>query len=511
MTKRLLAGTALAIVVLLATALLVWRQSREDAVVQESAGVVQDDSGRRVLYWYDPMVPAQRFKRPGKSPFMDMQLIPKYADERGDVSVRISPSVQQNLGVRLAQAQYARIGAPLTVVGRVEADERRRYVLPSRVSGFAERLLVRAVGYPVSAGEKVAEIYSPELFAAQQEFLALRRATDLKRAQSLVDAARQRLVLFGMAEHEIEAIARSGEPQRRFGVYSPTNGYVTALEIREGAQIEAGAALMSLTDLSSLWLIVEVPEREASRIRKGGHVLVRLESEPDATFSGVIDFVYPALNAQTRTTRVRVNLSNDSGRLRPGMFAHVTLGGAEREALGVPSEAVIYTGSRTLVILKDEHGFRPVDVQTGLEGEGRTEIVAGLSAGEQVVASGQFLIESEASLSGVLARLSAGRSEDGAEQSSHADASAPPAAEIAAASVAAAGKVVSVDHAGGRATLAHEPIPELGWPAMTMSFRFAQPHAVHALSAGDVIRFTLRTDPENGEYVIESATKEASP
>src|SRR5690606_35598503 len=131
MTKRLLAGTALAIVVLLATALLVWRQSREDAVVQESAGVVQDDSGRRVLYWYDPMVPAQRFKRPGKSPFMDMQLIPKYADERGDVSVRISPSVQQNLGVRLAQAQYARIGAPLTVVGRVEADERRRYVLPS--------------------------------------------------------------------------------------------------------------------------------------------------------------------------------------------------------------------------------------------------------------------------------------------------------------------------------------------------------------------------------------------
>lgn len=392
-----------AVVVLLAAGIWSWRDTHvesQDATVNVIDGVVQDASGRRVLYWYDPMVPQQHFEKPGKSPFMDMQLVPKYADEEDGSALRISPAVQQNLGIRLAKAERTRIADKLAAVGRIEADERRRYVVPSRVGGFVERLYVRAQGDAVSEGQKLAEVYSPELYSAQLEYLALLNASELHDSDSIANAARQRLVLLGMAESEIESIARSREARRRFGIYSPSSGYAAELNVREGAQIEAGATLMSIADLTSVWLITEVPERDAARLAKGGEALARLEGAPEKAFSGIVDFIYPMLNAETRTIRVRVVLPNEDGALRPGMFAHVSLDSPQRDMLSVPSEAVIYTGSRTVVIVKSPHGFRPVEVQTGMEGNGRTEIISGLSAGEEVVASGQFLIDSEASLSG---------------------------------------------------------------------------------------------------------------
>lgn len=392
-----------AVVVLLAAGIWSWRDTHvesQDATVNVIDGVVQDASGRRVLYWYDPMVPQQHFEKPGKSPFMDMQLVPKYADEEDGSALRISPAVQQNLGIRLAKAERTRIADKLAAVGRIEADERRRYVVPSRVGGFVERLYVRAQGDAVSEGQKLAEVYSPELYSAQLEYLALLNASELHDSDSITNAARQRLVLLGMAESEIESIARSREARRRFGIYSPSSGYAAELNVREGAQIEAGATLMSIADFTSVWLITEVPERDAARLAKGGEALARLEGAPEKAFSGIVDFIYPMLNAETRTIRVRVVLPNEDGALRPGMFAHVSLDSPQRDMLSVPSEAVIYTGSRTVVIVKSPHGFRPVEVQTGMEGNGRTEIISGLSAGEEVVASGQFLIDSEASLSG---------------------------------------------------------------------------------------------------------------
>lgn len=395
-----------AVVVLLAVGLWSWRDAHiapEDETDRVIDGVVQDASGRRVLYWYDPMAPQQHFEKPGKSPFMDMQLVPKYADDVGGSALRISPAVQQNLGIRLAKVERTRIADEIVAVGRIEADERRRYAVPSRVGGFVERLYVRAQGDPVSKGEKLAEVYSPELYSAQLEYLALMSASELHDADSLANASRQRLVLLGMVESEIESIARSREARRRFGIYSPSSGYVAELNVREGAQIEAGATLMSIADLTSVWLIAEVPERDAARLAKGGEALARLEGAPEKTFSGIVDFIYPVLNAETRTIRVRVALPNKDGALRPGMFARVSLDSPQREALSVPSEAVIYTGSRTVVIVKSPHGFRPIEVQTGIEGNGRTEITSGLSAGEEVVASGQFLIDSEASLSGAFA------------------------------------------------------------------------------------------------------------
>ncbi|HEY0941963.1 MAG TPA: efflux RND transporter periplasmic adaptor subunit [Steroidobacter sp.] len=410
-----------AVVILMATGLWLFRDHGDATPGTSSkvvAGVVQDDSGRRVLYWYDPMAPQQRFDKPGKSPFMDMQLVPKYADEADDTGVRVSPSVQQSLGIRTAPVERAPFGESLAAVARLEVNERHLYALPSRVSGYVERLHVRAVGDPVAAGQKVAEIYSPELLSAQQEFLALRRAGDLTAGTDLVGAVRERLRLLGMAVREIDALERSGQATSRFGVYAPVNGYVVELATREGGTIESGATLLSIADLSSLWLIAELPERDSSRARPGDVVEAQLEGVGGEVVSGHVDFIYPSLNEETRTARARIVVPNPRNVLRPGMFARVRISSADREALSVPSEAVISTGTRSIVIVRDDYGFRPAEVRTGAELGERTEILSGLREGEQVVASGQFLLDSEASLNSALARLS--QQEAGHEHAAHA-------------------------------------------------------------------------------------------
>ncbi len=379
-----------------------WYVSRSNTATGDMS---KEKSGRSVLYWHDPMVPGQKFDKPGKSPFMDMQLVPKYADEMADDGVKIQAQVAQNLGIRLAQVASASFGEALTAVGRIEADEHRLYAVQTRLPGFVERLYVRAVGDAVGQNQKLADVYAPELLAAQQEYLALLKL-EIADAETLRAAARTRLKLLGMAESEIAAIASSGQANPRFGVYAPASGFVTELGVRQGGQIMPGTTLMQLADLSTVWLIAEVPERDAGRIKPGETVEARLESLPGVTITGRVSHIYPTLDAATRSVRVRIELPNRKGQLRPGMYASVALAGRVREALAVPTESVIATGTRKVVIVKEGDAFRPAAVETGLEREGKTEILKGLAAGESVVVSGQFLIDSEASLAGVLARLS---------------------------------------------------------------------------------------------------------
>jgi len=375
------------------------------------SGIVQDKSGRPVLYWYDPMTPGQKFERPGKSPFMDMPLVPKYADEepaqKGSDTGGVSIPAQtlQNLGMRLAKVELAKFGDALSVVGRIEADEHRFYAVQTRTPGFVERLAVRAVGDRVAKGQKLAEIYAPELLAAQQEYLALLRLDQVPDADTLRQAARSRLQLLGMSEAELALLTQQRQASPRFGVYAPASGVLTELGVREGGQIVPGSSLMQIADMSAVWLIAEVPERDAQRLKPGLLAEARLESLPGNIFKGHVDYLYPVLDATSRTLRVRIALANADGRLRPGMYANVSLAGQSHEALSVPSESVIATGTRKVVIARHAQGFRPVEIVTGQEMYGRTEILRGLSGGESVVASGQFLIDSEASLSGVLARL----------------------------------------------------------------------------------------------------------
>ncbi len=374
-----------------------------------NSGVVQDKSGKTVLYWYDPMVPGQKFNKPGKSPFMDMQLEPKYADagsgsEGG--SVAISSQTAQNLGIRLEKVSSRSFGESLSAVGRIELDERRFYAVQTRIPGFVERLSVRAVGDPVSKGQKIAEIYAPELLAAQQEYLALLALNNIDNDGSLKEAARSRLKLLGMSEGEVVAISKTGKASLRFGVYAPASGVLTELGAREGGQLMAGSSLMQISDLSQVWLIAEVPERDASRLKPGLAAEVQLQSLPGEVFKGKVGYLYPMLNDASRTLQVRIELANKSNQLRPGMYANVTFTGQTHEALSAPTESIIATGKRKIVIVKSTRGYRPVEIETGQERDSYTEILSGLSEGEEVVVSGQFLIDSEASLSGVLARLS---------------------------------------------------------------------------------------------------------
>lgn len=487
-----------------------------------SPSVVQDSSGKVVKYWYDPMVPTQKFDKPGKSPFMDMQLEPKYVEAGGDeAGVSISSQTQHNLGIRLAKAEMHSFGDKLSAVGRIQPDERKIYVVQTRIPGFVEKLLVRALGDKVSKGQKIAEIYAPELLAAQQEYLALnvyeRDLTAKGQALSgLAQAARSRLKLLGMTEGEIIAITQSGKPSTRFGVYASSSGVLTELNVREGGQLLAGTSLMQITDLSNIWLIADVPEQDASKLKLGSMAEIRLQGFMDG-IKGHVSYIYPNLDLATRSLQVRIELTNKNGLLRPGMYANVTLFGDSHEKLSVPSETVIATGTRKVVIVKIKNGFHPVDVVTGQENQGVTEILQGLSEGDEVVASGQFLIDSEASLSGVLSKLSQQTEKDrsmlgmdmGMDKPAMNDMSHKNMPEKTSEKMPIGhGKVMEVDAKAGKITLQHDPIPELGWPAMTMGFSVKDTHSLAKLKVGDTVQFELKSNPKTEQYDIEHINKQ---
>lgn len=492
----------------------------DSKMAQSSNGVVQDGSGKTVKYWYDPMVPNQKFDKPGKSPFMDMQLEPKYANESSsgeEGGVAISSQTAQNLGIRLETVSTKSFGESFSAVGRIEPDERRFYAVQTRMPGFVEKLLVRAMGDPVSKGQKVAEIYAPEILAAQQEYLTLITLGQVDVDGSLKLAARARLKLLGMSEGEIAAITRTGKASPRFGVYAPANGVLTELGVREGAQLMPGTSLMQITDLSQVWLVAEVPERDAARLKTGIVAEVQLQSIAGEVFKGKVSYLYPLLNGTSRTLQVRVELPNKQNRLRPGMYGNVLFTGQTYEAMSVSTETIIATGKRKVVIAKEGGGYRPVEVITGQERDTYTEIISGLNLGEEVVTSGQFLIDSEASLSGVLARLSQqnkamGKGMNDMEMLIEKTMDKPMTTEKMP---KGRGKVVEVDAKTGKLILDHEPIKELGWPSMTMGFKVEDSKQLGKLKAGDEVEFDLKADvPETpdrpAQYMIDRIEKSTS-
>jgi Cu(I)/Ag(I) efflux system membrane fusion protein len=485
----------------------------DSAGTQSKNGVVQDGSGKTVKYWYDPMVPNQKFDKPGKSPFMDMMLEPKYANEdnNGEAGgVAISSQTAQNLGIRLEKVSTKSFGESFFAVGRIEPDERRFYAVQTRIPGFVERLSVRAIGDPVSKGQKIAEIYAPDLLAAQQEYLALLDLSGVDSDNSLKQAARNRLKLLGMTEGEITAIAKSGKSSPRFGVYAPASGIITELGVRQGGQLMAGSSLVQISDLSQVWMIAEVPERDAARLKPGIAADVQLQSLPGEIFKGKVGYLYPMLNDTSRTLQVRIELPNKAYRLRPGMYANVEFTGQTHEALSVPTDSIIATGTRKLVIVKEANGYRPVEIETGQERDNYTEILNGLSANAEVVISGQFLIDSEASLSGVLARLSL---QDKAIDSSVSEklmSHDKPMTNVKM--TKGRGKVVDVDVTSNHVTLYHEPIAELGWPSMTMGFKVKDSKQLSKLKAGDEVEFDLKAEASEkpdmpAQYMIEYIEK----
>jgi len=450
----------------------------------EQAGVGE----REVLYWYDPMVPSQRFDKPGKSPFMDMQLVPKYADEVGEGGgVQIDASVTQNLGVRLATVETGLLPSGLTATGVVDLNERDVAVIQAKSGGFVQRVYGRAPADVVAAGAPLADLLIPEWAGAQGEFLAVLRTGD----PALIRAARSRLRLLGMSPELIAAVERSGSVRNVVTVTTPTGGMIKTLAVRNGMTVMAGETLVEVNGLARVWLNAAVPEAQASQVRVGQTVKASLAAYPGESFTGQVTAILPQTETASRTLTARIELANRGGRLRPGMFANVEFGGQSRPALLVPSEAVIRTGQRALVMLaKDGGRYVPAEVQVGREAGGKTEIVAGLAAGEKVVASGQFLLDSEASLAGIQARPITG-------------ASAAAKAEAAPGLHRSQGRVEQISPTS--VTLSHGPIPALQWPAMTMTFKLASPKLATGVKTGDRVSFAFEQTP--GGPVVREMTK----
>jgi Cu(I)/Ag(I) efflux system membrane fusion protein len=377
----------------------------------QKAGDIDPATGKKVLYWHDPMSPGQKFDQPGKSPFMDMDLVPVYAEGDADAgTVSISPRVQQSLGVRTAEVKQGAMSTAIEAVGSAAFNERDVAVVQARSNGFLERLYVRAPLDPVRKGQPLAELYVPDWVAAQEEFLSARRISaqaEGKTFAGLVDAARQRMRLAGMSEEQIRHVEATGAVQARTTLTAPIGGVLAELAAREGMTVMTGAPLFRINGLSTIWVNAEVPERLAAEVRPGSPVEARAAALPGTVFKGKVSAILPEVNAATRTIKARVELANPGGRLVPGMFATVIFTrSASKDVLLVPSEAVIQTGKRSVVLVALGEGkFAPVDVEVGLDSSGQTEIRKGLSAGQKVVVSGQFLVDSEANLRATTSRM----------------------------------------------------------------------------------------------------------
>jgi membrane fusion protein, copper/silver efflux system len=418
---------------------------------------------------------------------MDMQLVPKYAGEAADAgTVSISPQVVQNLGMRTAAAKSGSLEQRFEAVGSVAYNERNVVQLQSRAAGFVEKLHARAPLDPVAKGAPLVDILYPEWAGAQEEYLLLRRSESAD-ARPLAQAARQRLRLLGMGEGEIAALERDGKPLQRITLSAPISGVIAELGVREGMTVAPGMTLFRIVDLSTVWVNAEVPETQAALVRPGSKVTAEVAAYPDAKFEGKVGAILPEVNAATRTVRTRIELANPGARLKPGMFATLGFSSAAREAVLVPSESVIRTGQRDVVILALGEGkFRAIEVQVGMESAGQSEIRKGVKPGDKVVLSGQFLIDSEASLSGAIARLEGtGERHTGR------------------------GKVLSVDPAAGRVELDHDPIPGMQWPRMTMGFIAEDKKQLAGLKQGDVVRFEMSPKPDpDGNYVLGKIARE---
>lgn len=435
------------------------------------------DKGK-VLYWYDPMVPQQKFDQPGKSPFMDMQLVPRYADAGGDsAAVSIDPSISQNLGMRLASVTRGSAASSLEVVGSLALNSRDIAVVQARSGGFVERVYARAAEDVLEAGAPLADLLVPAWVSAQEDYLALRTAGD----PGLLSAARQRMRLAGMPAALIAQVERSGRVQALWTVTSPIGGVLQQLEVREGMTLAAGQTLATINGLRTVWLEVAVPEAEAAGLSHGQQVEARLPAFPGEVLSANIAAILPQANVDSRTLRVRVELDNPDGRLRPGLTAQVRLTRpVARDALLVPSEAVIRSGRRELVMLADAEGrYRPVEVRLGAEGEGQVEVLEGLTEGQQVVASGQFLLDSEASLRGIAVQ---GLGQAAAD------------VQLQAALHEAEGQIDGIDEEG--VMLSHGPFKTLGMPGMSMLFPLASPALVEGFKVGDKVKVGVRADDD---------------
>ena len=385
-----------------------------------TGGVVQDNSGRRVIAWIDPMYsqgPPHLYKtnKPGRAPDCGMRLVPQYADDvtaapssstvSGYANVSLPPARQQLIGVKLGRAEYRTLAAATRTVGRVTVDERRLSQVHAKIEGVIEALHVSFTGQPVRRGQPLLAIYSPDVLATQHE-LILAQQNRTAFGKELADAARHRLRLWDMSDAEISQVARNGRAIRAITLRSPVSGVVLKKNALLGARVMPEDTLYEIADLSSVWVIADVYESEMANLRLGQTAQVTLASAPGRSWSGRVTFVSPVLDVATRTAKVRLEIANPDGVLKPDMYANVELQRGANQVLAVPDSAVLQTGTRSVLFVARGNGqFEPREVQTGAKGGGFIEIRRGVAAGETVVVDANFLIDSESRLKSALSQM----------------------------------------------------------------------------------------------------------
>ena len=402
MNSKILVSIAMLVVLAITAVTAYWLGSRAHpaGAASESAAA----SEKAALYWYDPMVPDQHFDKPGKSPFMDMDLVPKYAGTDDATTIQVSAATVQNLGLRTQRAEVGRLATVLRVPGNINWDLREARELSARADGVVDKLFVRAAFEPVRKGQALAELIAPAWSAAAQEYLALETLQSAD-ARELRAGARNRLRVLGMSEGQIRSL-RNGDTG--ITLRAPADGVVGELSVRQGQSVQAGMSLMTIYGLDTVWAEAAIPQAQTVGVHPGMMVSASATAFPGEIFSGTVETLLAQLDSATRTQRARIVLDNPGHRLLPGMFVELSFSGASGDLRPlVADSALISRGADTRVIIETAPGrFAPVRVVTGRSAAGQTEILDGLSGGEHVVVSGQFMIDSEASLSGALDRLS---------------------------------------------------------------------------------------------------------
>jgi Cu(I)/Ag(I) efflux system membrane fusion protein len=363
------------------------------------------DDGREVLYWVAPMDANYRRDKPGKSP-MGMDLLPVYADEAGDSSnVTIAPEVVQNLGIRTATAERSRLWRSIDTVGYVDYDESRVSHIHLRTEGWIEHLVAHSEGERVRKGEQLLELYSPDLVNAQEEFVQALAAGN----KGLIRASRERLIALGIPANQVRQLEKTRKVKQTISIYSPQDGVVSRLMVRHGMYVTPDKQVMSLADLSSVWLLAEIYESQADWVKVGQSAEVSLAFLPGRTWAGQVEYIYPSLDPKTRTLKARLRFDNPDEALKPNMYTNVKIyGGPKEDVIVIPVEALIRTGRESRVVIALGAGkFASRTVTAGIESGDWVEILAGIEPGEEVVTSGQFLLDSEASLKASMTRMQA--------------------------------------------------------------------------------------------------------
>jgi len=453
----------------------------------------------KISYWVAPMDANYRRDEPGKSP-MGMDLIPVY-EGKGDGGgeedknvIKVKPSVINNIGVRSGKVKRGTIGEHAETVGYIDYDESKISHIHMRAEGWVEKLYVNSVGERVKEGDLLFEVYAPSLVNAQSEYL---QALGGGRS-NLIRASKDRLQALGISGRQIKKLVKTRKVDQLVQVYAPQDGVVSELNITDGMHVKPTTTTISLADLSSIWILVDMFEQDAGWVKEGLEAEMRLSYDTGKVWSGKITYIYPEIDPKTRTLKARMQFDNPGEVLKPNMYVDVLINGAGHiNALYIPREALIRTGNSERVILDLGDGrFKPVAVRAGLESGDNIEILSGLKEDQDIVISAQFLIDSEASFSG-----SAIRMEDAQPEMDEQDMSVHQGEEpLSGVSV---GIVNMVMPDMNKINLTHDPIPEIDWPGMTMDLMVSEEVNLEGLKKGDSVEFKVQKSSKGYFHIIE--------